>query len=128
MMRPVEATPTTATAAARAAPAILVVEDDPAVGGAVVRQLRRAGFEVELDARTLEVAGTRVHMTPSELALLGYLVERPGRAVARGDLMQTLSDGEEASPRNVDTHVARVRKKLGPAAAAIVTVWGHGYR
>lgn len=83
---------------------------------------------VDLDARTLTVDDALVHTTPSEIALLAYLAERPGRALSRQELASTLADAEEVSPRNVDTHVARLRKKLGDAGAALVTVWGHGYR
>ncbi|MEZ4451495.1 MAG: response regulator transcription factor [Nannocystaceae bacterium] len=94
------------------------------------RQLRFGDGCLDLDARTLTIAGEAIGLTPHELGVLAYLVERPGRAIAR----QTLADGAltgagERSDRIVDTHVARIRKKIGAARAAwIATVWGIGYR
>jgi two-component system OmpR family response regulator len=90
--------------------------------------VRFGAAELDLDARALRVDAMPVHATPSEVALLAYLVSRPGRAIGRAELVQTLSELEESSPRNVDTHIAHLRKKLGSASAAIVTVWAHGYR
>ena len=82
---------------------------------------------VDLDARTLSVGGAPVALTRHELDILAYLVERPGRAIARQTLAE-LAVTEERDARTVDTHIARVRKKLGAAASSLVTVWGIGYR
>lgn len=100
------------------------------LGGAPsARRVVRFGAAcLDLDARTLHVGDELAHTTPSEIALLTYLAERPGRAIGRRELTSTLSELEEVSPRNVDTHVARLRKKLGDAGRAVVTVWAHGYR
>lgn len=84
--------------------------------------------ELDLEARTLRIDDSPVHATRSEIALLSYLVSRPGRAISRTELAQTLSELEDVSPRNVDTHIAHLRKKLGSAGTSIVTVWAHGYR
>lgn len=94
------------------------------------RIVRWADAAVDLDARTLSVAGLAVALTRDELDLLAYLVARPGRAVPRRVLAEEACDRDsERDPRTVDTHVARLRRKLGPrAGAAIVTVWGIGYR
>lgn len=81
---------------------------------------------LDLDGAVLEVAGEPVKLTPTELAILRYLVERPGRAVSRADLANALADPEE--PGNVEAHVSRLRKKLGAASRHLTTVWGHGYR
>ena len=88
-----------------------------------------ADVTVDLDRRVVRVGGNEVSFTRSELDILAYLLERPGRVVARADLAQQAALGlGTPDSRTVDTHVARVRKKLGAAAAAIVTVWGIGYR
>jgi DNA-binding response OmpR family regulator len=89
-----------------------------------------ADVSVDLDARVVRVGGAEATLTRHELDVLAYLVERPGRAVSRAQLAEraALPFGERDA-RTVDTHVARVRKKLGAAAAtAIVTVCGIGYR
>ena len=75
------------------------------------------------------VEGKLASLTPTEFAVLAFLVERKGRAVSRAVLAeQALASLEEPDARTVDSHVARLRKKLGPGAPAIATVWGIGYR
>jgi two-component system OmpR family response regulator len=94
------------------------------------RVVRWAGAEADLDARTLAVDGTSVELTPHEFDVLRFLLERPGKAVTRQTLADAaLSPLSTRSGRTVDSHVARLRRKLGAEAAdAITTVWGIGYR
>ena len=84
---------------------------------------------LDLDARLVTVNDTPITLTSAEFDILKFLVERPCRAIARGQLAEeALSDGDRYD-RTIDSHVARVRRKLGPVAAArLVTVWGIGYR
>jgi DNA-binding response OmpR family regulator len=83
---------------------------------------------VDLDAREVRVAGAPAGLTPQEFAILAYLVQRPGRAVSRSQLAELSDLNEDRDERTVDSHVARVRRKLGPASGRISTVWGIGYR
>ncbi|HSP78956.1 MAG TPA: winged helix-turn-helix domain-containing protein, partial [Myxococcaceae bacterium] len=54
---------------------------------------------------------------------------RPGRALTRAQIAQhALPPNEERDERTVDSHIARIRKKLGPAGARIRTSWGIGYQ
>jgi two-component system OmpR family response regulator len=93
------------------------------------RVVRWEGVALDLDARTAFVDGRSASLTPTEFAVLAFLVERRGRAVSRSVLAeQALASLEEPDARTVDSHVARLRKKLGAGAAAIATVWGIGYR
>jgi len=94
------------------------------------RMVAWAGVAINLDARTVAVDGEPVAFTRFELDLLAYLVQRPGRAIPRAQLAShAIGPLDERTDRTVDSHLARVRKKLGPdAAAAITTVWGIGYR
>jgi len=88
-----------------------------------------SGVEIDLDARTVEIDGEPIDLTRAELDILRYLVERPGRAISRAQLAEhALSPLDERDARTVDSHVARIRKKLRGAAANIATVWGIGYR
>ncbi|MCY0997092.1 response regulator transcription factor [Myxococcus sp. MISCRS1] len=94
------------------------------------RVLTWADVRVDLDARsvTREDQGL-VPLTRHELDVLLYLVERPGRALTREQIAdQALPLNEERDARTVDSHVARIRKKLGPAGARLRTAWGIGYR
>lgn len=83
---------------------------------------------VDLDARAVAVAGERVALTSDELEILMYMIVRPGRAIRRASLAEVGAHRGERSERTVDSHVARIRRKLGPGGARIVTVWGIGYR
>lgn len=94
------------------------------------RAVRWADAVLDLDGRTATVAGAPVPLTRNELDILAYLADRPGRAVSRQLLAERALDPlAERDARTIDTHVARLRRKLGAAAGtAIVTVWGIGYR
>jgi two-component system phosphate regulon response regulator PhoB len=86
-------------------------------------------LRVDRDAHRVEVQGAEVPMTPLEFKLLLMLVVRRERVQTRSTL---LSDVWELDPgvssRTVDTHVKRLRDKLGSAGRFIQTVRGVGYR
>lgn len=94
------------------------------------RVVRWANATLDLDGRTLVVDGAEVALTRYQFDLLSYLVVRPGRAVSREMLaMHALTPVGERDGRTIDSHIVRIRKKLGAAAGACVqTVWGIGYR
>ena len=94
------------------------------------RVIRWANVQVDLDARSVAADDAPVALTKHEFDVLAHLVERPDRAISREQLAeQALDPFEQRDVRTVDTHIARIRKKLGPAAAAhLATVWGIGYR
>jgi DNA-binding response OmpR family regulator len=94
------------------------------------RRIEWADAVLDLDGRTVSLGSDQVSLTRHEFDLLAYLIERPGRAVSREQLAErTLSALEPPDPRTVDTHIARIRKKLGARAGlALTTVWGIGYR
>jgi DNA-binding response OmpR family regulator len=75
------------------------------------------------------VNGKVVHLTSLEFKLLRMLVQRRGRVQARDRLLSDVWGYETAiDTRTVDTHVRRLREKLGKAGDAIETVRGFGYR
>lgn len=74
------------------------------------------------------VDGTALRLTRREFDLLRHLAERHGRPVSRTQLMAQVWRDPEVSPRTVDTHVRRLRAKLGGYAHALRTVRGSGYR
>lgn len=84
---------------------------------------------LDLDRRTATREGTELGLTPHEFNLLAWLAERPRRAVSRRSLAEhTLTEELGANDRTVDTHVSRIRRKLGADGVTIATVWGIGYR
>ena len=95
------------------------------------RTVSAAGVSLDLDARRATVDGEHAELTVHEFNLLAALMTRPGRALSRRQLSECAlpEDGsEERSDRVIDTHVGRIRKKLGPHASCLKTVWGVGYR
>ena len=85
-------------------------------------------LHVDLAAAEVRVSGRVVELTHVELRLLAALLRRRGQAVTRDWLVAHVLDPErDGTPRTLDVHVSRLRKKLG-AAAPIETVWGIGYR
>ena len=75
------------------------------------------------------VAGKVVRLTSVEFKLLCMLMQRRGRVQSRDRLLNEVWGYESIiDTRTVDTHVRRLRKKLGKAAEAIETVRGFGYR
>jgi DNA-binding response OmpR family regulator len=87
------------------------------------------GFCLNKNNFEITVQGKRLDLTTTEFKLLTTLVERRGRTLSRETLLQDVWGYENAiDTRTVDTHVRRLREKLGKAASRIVTVRGEGYR
>ena len=86
-------------------------------------------LQVSLEMRSAELSGTELDLTPKEFELLALFAQNPGRAFSRDYLLQRIwGDDVYVTDRTVDTHVQRLRKKLGDEADLIRTVWGIGYR
>ncbi len=75
------------------------------------------------------VQGRPIHLTRTEFALLLTLFQARGQVLTREVLLDRVWGYTfEGYARTVDTHIRRLRKKLGPCASLIETVWGIGYR
>jgi len=91
--------------------------------------LETDGLRLDSSAHRVEVRGEEVPLTATEFRLLRVLMERRGRVQTRARLLTDVwGYSEEVDSRTVDTHVRRLRRKLGPAADLIETVIGVGYR
>lgn len=70
-----------------------------------------------------------IDLTPTEFKLLSLLVQRRGRVQSRERLLADVWDYDTSvETRTVDTHIRRLREKLGPHSNLIETVRGVGYR
>jgi DNA-binding response OmpR family regulator len=84
---------------------------------------------VDAGSRVATLDGSPMHLTRKEFELLTVLVSNPGRAFSREFLVERIWGTDfDGFDRAVDTHVTRLRKKLGALGDRIVTVWGVGYR
>jgi two-component system phosphate regulon response regulator PhoB len=86
-------------------------------------------LRVDRDAHRVWVDDDEVTLTALELRLLSTLLERRGRVQSRPALLDDVwGMSGEVTTRTVDTHVKRLREKLGSAGPYIETVRGVGYR
>jgi DNA-binding response OmpR family regulator len=91
-------------------------------------QLKAGPLEMQPGEGRVLVAGKAVDLTPLETTLLTALMKRPGSAISRRFIVETLLESERAgAERTLDVHMSRLRKKLGHEGL-IETVWGIGYR
>jgi DNA-binding response OmpR family regulator len=89
----------------------------------------RGPLRVDPAARSASVEGAPLELTRTEFDLLLLLVTHPGRAFSRDFLLERVWGYDyDGAGRTVDSHVMRLRRKLGPLGEQIVTVWGVGYR
>ena len=92
-------------------------------------QLRIGEIVIDLPKHEVNVAGRRIDLTLTEFNLIWVMAQRCRTVQSREQLLHDVWDYESASEtRTVDTHVRRLREKLGPAAGQLDTVRGLGYR
>jgi len=84
---------------------------------------------IDSGAHRVWIESEEVALTPLEFKLLCTLYERRNRVQSRGVLLDDVwGASQENMTRTIDTHVKRLREKLGPAGAYVETVRGVGYR
>ena len=92
--------------------------------------IRTGKLAVNLDAKTVEADGSRVHLTGKEYAILELLMMRRGSVLSKENFLDHLYGGmDEPDSKIIDVFVCKLRKKLQHAGAnnIIGTVWGRGY-
>jgi DNA-binding response OmpR family regulator len=103
-----------------------------AVAPRMAAAVRSEGLTIDRFNREVRIDGERIRLTYREFELLCYLAASPQRPVSRVELMREVwhdrAPGGDVSLRTVDTHVRRLRAKLGPQASVLTTIRGHGYR
>jgi two-component system phosphate regulon response regulator PhoB len=108
----------------------LLHRGEPAGKARAESEVHQAG-PIKVDMKTYKayVEGTPLDLTLTELRLLRELVRSQGRVRSRESLLMTVwGYNSDAMSRTVDTHVRRLRKKLGLASEWLGTVRGVGYR
>ncbi|OYU74887.1 MAG: DNA-binding response regulator [Alphaproteobacteria bacterium PA3] len=99
--------------------------------GHAQRVIRTGKLAVNLDAKTVEVDGSRVHLTGKEYAMLELLSLRKGTTLTKEMFLNHLYGGmDEPELKIIDVFICKLRKKLSLACGGenyIETVWGRGY-
>ena len=134
----VASTPASQASARAAGVEGVVVADPPRLGAmveVVVEHVRRrrqclilAGVAVRVAGALALVGDTEVWLADRERALLAALIRRPGAVVAKSELLQRVWRSTEVDAHAVEVAVGRLRRRLGPAGAALETVPRRGYR
>jgi two-component system phosphate regulon response regulator PhoB len=92
-------------------------------------RLEAGDLLVDIPRHLVAVNGKRVDLTATEFKLLTTLMQRRGRVQSRDQLLQDVWQYDNLiDTRTVDTHMRRLREKLGRAARYLDTVRGVGYR
>jgi DNA-binding response OmpR family regulator len=94
-----------------------------------VDQIRFGELEIDVPRHRVTLSGDAIDLTATEFKLLELLVKRRGRVQSRDRLLQDVWGYDNPiDSRTVDTHVRRLREKIGPASEYLETIRGVGYR
>ena len=97
--------------------------------GEEARVLEHGALRVDPDSHRASVDGREITLTAKEFQLLVALMGRPGRVMTRERLLDEVWGSDiTVTSRTIDTHLKRLREKLGRAGDLIETVRGVGYR
>jgi two-component system, OmpR family, phosphate regulon response regulator PhoB len=93
------------------------------------KELGWRGLRVETSSHRVTVDGAELALRPLEFKLLTMLLDHPGRVLSRELLLEEVwGINGEVNTRTVDTHVRRLRERLGSYGEAVETVYGLGYK
>ena len=91
--------------------------------------LEAAGLRVDKDAHEASVDGQPVDLSNKEFELLTYFMENQGMALSREKILNNVWNYDYfGDARTIDTHVKKLRSKLGEKGELIKTIWGMGYK
>jgi len=104
----------------------LLRRTNPNQGGSVIES---GPFSLDKNALKLHLEGEAIDLTATEFKLLLCMIESPGITQERGDLLKKVwGYSDLIQTRTLDTHIKRLREKLGNHGNSIETVRGVGYR
>jgi len=99
------------------------------MSGDTGQRLQWKGLEVDLVRHRVFADKMELTLRPLEFKLISLFLEHPGELMSRSHLLEEVwGISAEVNTRTVDTHVKRLREKLGNYGEAIETVHGFGYR
>jgi DNA-binding response OmpR family regulator len=89
-------------------------------------------LKLDLEGQRFYRNGTEIELTPTEFAIMKLLMNSPGKAFSRNEIMNSVwGQNYFGDLKTVDVHIRRIREKLEEAPSSprwIETVWGIGYR
>ncbi len=91
--------------------------------------LNIAGIRVDKDAHEVFIDNVPVELSNKEFELLSYFMENQGMALSREKILNNVWNYDYfGDARTIDTHVKKLRSKLGKKGDLIKTIWGMGYK
>ena len=88
-----------------------------------------AGIHIDKAAHLVTVDGERVELSYKEFELLSYFVQNQGIALSREKILNNVWNYDYfGDARTIDTHVKKLRSKMGAKGEYIKTIWGMGYK
>ena len=95
-------------------------------GGDVIEA---GGIVVDKAAHIVKIDGTQIELSYKEFELLSYFMENQGIALSREKILNNVWNYDYfGDARTIDTHVKKLRSKLGAKGEYIRTIWGMGYK
>ena len=87
------------------------------------------GIEVDKAAHQVRINGQEIELSYKEFELLTYFIENKGIALSREKILNNVWNYDYfGDARTIDTHVKKLRSKLGEQGNMIKTIWGMGYK
>lgn len=98
-------------------------------GGDAESVLEAGGIRVDRGAHSVTIDGNPIDLSVKEFELLVYFIENAGLALSREKILNGVWDYDYfGDARTVDTHVKKLRAKMGDKGDCIKTIWGMGYK
>ena len=95
-------------------------------GGDVIEA---GGIRMDKAAHIVEIDGKQIELSYKEVELLSYFMENAGIALSREKILNNVWNYDYfGDARTIDTHVKKLRSKLGDKGEYIRTIWGMGYK
>ena len=87
------------------------------------------GIRIDKSAHLVEIDGVPVDLSYKEFELMTYFVENQGIALSREKILNNVWNYDYfGDARTIDTHIKKLRSKLGEKGEYIKTIWGMGYK
>lgn len=87
------------------------------------------GIELSVDAHEVHIDGKLIELSVKEFELLEFFIRNKGLALSREKILNSVWDYDYfGDARTIDTHVKKLRSKMGDKGSYIKTIWGMGYK
>lgn len=97
--------------------------------GSVNEILEYNGLSIDKNAHIVKVDGKEIELSYKEFELLTFFVENKGIALSRDKILNSVWNYDYfGDARTIDTHVKKLRAKMGEKGEMIKTIWGMGYK